>query len=182
MENEAAVNAGEPASGEVWQGKAGVPGQPPADSGENTLGAPDVPVTPSGVDPSIPGAPGIPGAEGEGVAVPAEGGPAHAPIWPADPALGPSVADVGVVEGAKDAVRAFARRLAGVENSEVTVPACAEISSQAVFAGGAQWVMRCDLTPGKLYFVTYDGAQMSYVVDAYVPVGVLCVPREHGYA
>jgi len=165
-EREAAVNTGEPASGEVWQGKAGVPGQPPADSGVTTSGD----------------APGIPGAEGSGVAVPEADGPARSPIWPADPALGPSVADVGVVEGAKDAVRAFARRLAGVENSEVTVPACAEISSQAVFAGGAQWVMRCDLTPGKLYFVTYDGAQMSYVVDAYVPVGVLCVPREHGYA
>ena len=172
MENEAAVNTGEPASGEVWEGKAGVPSQPPADS---SAGTPDVPVTTS------EGAPGVPGAEGEGTPVAADG-PARSPIWPADPALGPSVADVGVAEGAKDAVRTFARRLAGVADSEVTVPACAEISSQAVFAGGAQWVMRCDLTPGKLYFVTYDGAQMSYVVDAYVPVGVLCVPREHGYA
>jgi hypothetical protein len=117
------------------------------------------------------------------VAVPAEGVlPVPFPVKPVGTDAGPFTVDVTVVEGAKDAVRTLARRLAGVENSEVTVPACAEISSQAVFASGAQWVMRCDLTPGTLYLVTYDGARMSYFADAYSPVGGLCVSRGHGHA
>lgn len=146
-----------------------------------SAGAPEVPVTATSE-----GAPGIPGAEGEGVgvAVPAEGVPVPFPVKPVGTGSGPFTADVTVVEGAKDAVRTLARRLAGVENSEVTVPACAEISSQAVSALGAQWVMSCDLTPGKLYFVTYDRTQLAYFVDAYAPVpdGRLTAPGEHGYA
>ena len=143
-------------------------------------GTPDVPVTTS------EGAPGVPGAEGEGVAVPAGGGPVCFPIKPVGADSGPFTADVTVVEGAKDAVRTLARHLAGVADSEVTVPACAEISSQAVSACGAQWIMVCDLTPGKLYFVTYDRAQLAYFVDAYAhvpgPGGRLTAPGEHGYA
>ena len=42
--------------------------------------------------------------------------------------------------------------------------------------------MNCDLTPGMLYLVTYDGIQPSYTVDAYSPSCGMCVPEEqrHG--
>jgi hypothetical protein len=129
--------------------------------------------------------PGVPGSEDAGAL--AEGtpdGPAYQPIRSVGTDAGPFVADVGVVEGAKCAVRTLARKLAGVADSEVTVPASAEVSSQSVSPFGAQWVMSSDLTPGKLYFVMYDAIQLAYFVDAYAPVpgGRLTVPREHGYA
>lgn len=137
------------------------------------------------VDPGAPDGPGIPGAEGVGTL--AEGtpdGPAQQPIRSVGTDAGPFAADVTVVEGAKCAVRTLARKLAGVADSEVTVPASAEVSSQYVSPFGAQWVMSSDLTRGTLYFVTYDAIQLSYFVDAYAPVpdGRLTVPREHGYA
>lgn len=130
-----------------------------------------------------PGIPGIPDAEGVGVEVRADT-PECPPAEPVGTAAGPFTADVAVVEGAKSAVRTFARRLAGVAGSEVTVPASAEVSFQSVYADGAQWVMSSDLTPGTLYFVAYDGRQRAYFMDAYalVPGGGLCVPRERGHA
>lgn len=130
-------------------------------------------------------APGIPGSEGLGEhPVALAEGPGRQPIRSVGTDAGPFAADVTVVEGAKCAVRTLARKLAGVADSEVTVPASAEVSSQYVSPFGAQWVMSSDLTPGKLYFVMYDAIQLAYFVDAYAPVpdGRLTVPREHGYA
>lgn len=136
---------------------------PPESAGEpeapEASEAPEAPALPASE-----GAPGISGAEGVGV----------------------TVADIGLVEGAKDAVRTLARRLAGVADSEVTVPASVEVLLQAMTPSGAQWVMSCDLTKATLYFVTYEAPQMAYFVDAYIhapiPEGRLTVPTEHSYA
>ena len=147
------------------------------------------PVCPPEAAPAAPGASGGPVTASEAPALsaaageaPSEGARGGYGIWRTAPATSLFAADAGMVEGARSAVRALARRIAGVENSAAPVPACAGVSFQTVSPYGAQWVMNCDLTPGTLYLVTYDGIQPSYTVDAYSPACGMCVPGEqcHG--
>lgn len=145
---------------------------PPEAAPAESAGAPASPVTASE-------APALPAAAGE---APPEGARGGYGVWRTAPATSLFAADAGMVEGARSAVRALARRIAGVEGSKAPVPACAGVAFQAVSPYGAQWVMNCDLTPGTLYLVTYDGIQPSYTVDAYSPACGMCVPEEqcHG--
>lgn len=156
---------------------------PPEEAPEAPATASEAPALPAAAveAPSEGARGGIPGAEGGGLTYGPDGS-ARPTVWRTAPTTSLFAVDVGTVEGAKDAVRTLARRIAGVENSAATVPACAGVAFQSASPYGAQWVMNCDLTPGTLYLVTYDALQPSYTVDAYSPVGGMCVPEEqcHG--